>query len=189
MLAPGWLLAQSGDADASNGKVANCVACHGQNGVSPSAEFPSLAAQVPGYIAAQLEMFKSGEREHAIMGVMAATLSAQDMADIDAYYSAQPANQGSITPQQQQLAVAGQLLYKSGNADYNIPACMGCHLPTGAGIAPRFPRLAGQSATYIRSALVAYKSGTRHNDIMSYIAFALSAEQIDALSTYISGLN
>nr|AGO87469.1 cytochrome c4 [uncultured bacterium B19D1_C12D4_E9D6] len=188
-LSPSLLLAQSGDAAAGQGKAAACAACHGQNGVAPSAEFPSLAGQVPGYIATQLRLFKDKERENAIMAGMVIGLSEQDMADLDAFYSSQPAIAGSITPEQEEQALAGRALYRSGNADYQIPACMSCHAPDGAGIAPKFPRLAGQSPVYIKSSLLAYKDGRRKNNIMSHIAFPLSMEQIEALTVYISGLN
>ena len=66
---------------------------------------------------------------------------------------------------------------------------MGCHGPAGKGIAPHYPLIAGQPASYIASQLIAYKTGERKHDMMNDIAFPLSAEQIDALSVYISGLN
>jgi cytochrome c553 len=192
LLAPSLLLAQSGDAEAGKGKVVTCVACHGQNGISATPDFPHLAGQVPGYIAAQLDLFKKGAdggRVNAMMNGMVATLTDQDMADIDAYYSALPAPQGSITPEAEELALAGRPIYRAGNAEFSIPACMGCHGPSGKGIAPHYPLLAGQPAEYIRAQLIAYKTGERQNDMMNDIAFPLSGEQIDALATYISGLN
>ena len=189
MLVPSMLMAQTGDADAGEGKAVTCAACHGPKGVSISPEFPNLAGQVHGFIAAQLKMFKKGDRENAIMAGMSQPLSEQDMADLDAYYASLPANKGSITPEQEELALAGQSLYKAGSAEYSTPACMSCHSPTGSGIAPTFPRLAGQPASYIKSSLLAYKAGTRKNEMMNHIAFPLSEAQIEALATYISGLN
>ena len=192
LLAPSLLMAQMGDAEAGKGKVVTCVACHGQNGISATPDFPHLAGQVPGYIAAQLALFKKGEdggRVNAMMGGMVAALSEEDMADIDAYYSSLPAPQGSITPEQENLALSARSLYRAGDAEYNIPACMGCHGPNGKGIAPHYPLIAGQPASYIATQLIAYKTGERKHDMMNDIAFPLSAEQIDALSVYISGLN
>ena len=189
MLAPTVLFAQSGDAEAGKAKSATCAACHGQVGVSASAEFPNLAGQVPGYIASQLKLYQDGERVNAMMGGMAAGLSEEDMADLDAFYSSQEPAVGSITPDQEELALAGQPLYRAGSAEYQVPGCMGCHGPTGSGIAPDYPRISGQTAEYIRTQLIAYKTGQRKNAMMNGIAFPLSAEQIDALATYISGLN
>lgn len=189
MLAPTVLFAQGGDAEAGQTKSVTCAACHGQAGVSASAEFPNLAGQVPGYIAEQLKLYKEGTRENAIMAGMVATLSEEDMADLDAFYSSQAPAVGSITPELEEVALSGRPLYHAGSSEYQIPACMGCHGPAGKGIAPTYPRISGQSAEYIRTQLIAYKTGQRKNDMMNDIAFPLSAEQIDALATYISGLN
>ncbi len=192
LLAPSLLFAQSGDAEAGKSKIVTCAACHGQDGIGTTPENPSLAGQVPGYIATQLKLFKlgaNGGRENAIMGGMVAALSEQDMADIDAYYSSLPPHKGSITPEQEESALAGQSLYKAGYAEFDIPACMGCHSPNGSGIGPTFPRLSGLSKEYLQSQLLAYKSGQRKNLMMSPIAYPLSEQQIEELAIYISGLN
>ena len=192
MLAPALVLAQGGDAEAGRAKTATCVACHGQTGISISPAFPHLAGQVPGFIAAQLKLFQKGAdggRQNVMMDGMVAGLSEQDMLDIDAFYSAQVPAAGSITPEQADLALAGRPVYRAGHAEFSIPACMGCHGPAGKGIAPHYPRLSGQPAEYIKAQLLAYKTGERENSIMNDIAFPLSEGQIDALATYISGLN
>ena len=192
MLAPALVFAQSGDAEAGKAKIATCAACHGQNGVGTAPENPSLAGQVPGYIAAQLKLFKMGAeggRENVIMGGMVATLTEQDMADIDAYYSSLPPHNGSITPEQEETALAGRTVYRAGYAEFNIPACMGCHGPTGSGISPHYPRISGLSKEYLQSQLKAYKTGQRKNEMMNAISHPLTAQQIEELATYISGLN
>lgn len=178
-----------GNAEAGAAKAATCIACHGQNGVGTLPENPNLAGQVPGYIESQLHLFKDGTRDNAVMMGMVSALTAQDMADLDAHFSAMPPFQGSITPDQKEMAIAGQKVYKAGISEYEVPACMGCHLPTGAGIAPDYPRLAGLSADYIKTQLIAYKTGTRQHEMMNQIAFTLSADQIDELAVYLSGLN
>jgi len=66
---------------------------------------------------------------------------------------------------------------------------MGCHGPTGTGIPPNFPRLAGQHAEYTEAQLLAFKSEQRPSEIMSPIAFRLSAEQIRALALYLTALH
>jgi len=181
-----------GDPEAGKAKAAACASCHGAEGISGSPQWPHLAGQVPGYIAIQLHEFKKGpegDRNNAIMAGMAAALSDQDIANIDAYYSALPANKGFVTPDQEEVAMAGKKLYRSGFAEFEIPSCMGCHGPSGAGIAPKFPRIAGMPKEYIAAQLQAFKGGTRSNIMMSTIAYPLSEEQIEALATYISGLN
>ncbi len=189
------VLGADANADAAKNAIAagkaasaTCVACHGVAGNSATDQFPNLAAQVPGYIAAQLAKFKTGERENAVMAGIVAALSAQDMAALDAYYSSLKSHQGAITPAQEPTARAGGKLYRGGYKPFDISACMGCHGPSGHGIPPNFPRLSGQSAAYIEAQLLAFKSGARHSPIMNAIAFPLSEPQIKQLALYISAL-
>ena len=182
--------AQSGDPEAGKAKAAACVACHGQTGISPSPEFPHLAGQVPGYIAQQLALFKSGERANPIMqGMVGSMATPQDMADVDAFYASQTPNRGAIQPEQEEMALAGEKIYRGGYADHNIPACMGCHGPAGKGVPPNFPLVSGQQVKYLQEQLHAFKSGARKNAMMNPIAFSLSAEQIEQLAIYMSGLD
>jgi len=83
-------LAQAADAEAGRAKVATvCAACHGANGVSVSDAIPNLAAQRPGYIEAQLKALKEGTRKNPLMNAIAAQLSAEDMANVAAYFASQ----------------------------------------------------------------------------------------------------
>ena len=181
-------VAQSGDAEAGKQKSATCAACHGADGNSAVDQFPKIAGQVPGYIAAQLASFKSGERENPIMAGMVGALSEQDMADLDAYYASQVVSTVSISADQEESARAGEAIYRGGIAEYSVPACMSCHGPTGSGIPPNFPRLSGQHAAATEAQLLAFKSGQRKSPIMNPIAFPLSEEQIKQLALYISAL-
>jgi cytochrome c553 len=77
--------------------AAVCAACHGENGVSVSDAIPNLAAQKAGYLETQLRAFKDGTRRPqaatsptAIMNAIAAQLSAEDIADVAAYFASQP---------------------------------------------------------------------------------------------------
>jgi cytochrome c553 len=67
-----------------------CQACHGLDGNSPSADFPKLGGQRADYLAKALRDYKSGARKNAIMTGFAGTLSPQDIANLAAYYAAQP---------------------------------------------------------------------------------------------------
>ncbi len=83
-------LAQGADIDAGKAKAATvCAACHGPTGVSVSDSIPNLAAQRTGYLEAQLKALKDGSRKNAIMNAIAAQLSADDIANVAAYFSAQ----------------------------------------------------------------------------------------------------
>ena len=91
-------VAQAADLEAGKAKVATvCAACHGANGVSVSDAIPNLAAQRAGYLKAQLKAFKDGTRKPqaatsptAIMNAIAAQLSAEDIANVAAYFASQP---------------------------------------------------------------------------------------------------
>lgn len=89
---------QAADIEAGKAKATTvCGACHGANGMSVSDTIPNLAAQRAGYLEAQIKGFKEGTRKAlsatsptAIMNAMAAQLSAADIANIAAYFAAQP---------------------------------------------------------------------------------------------------
>jgi cytochrome c553 len=89
-------VAQAADIEAGKEVAATvCAVCHGANGVSVSDAIPNLAAQRPTYIEAQLKAFKDGTRKHLgatshtdIMNVI--QLSAQDIANVAAYFASQP---------------------------------------------------------------------------------------------------
>src|SRR5947207_4398272 len=89
--------AQAADIEAGKARAASvCAACHGANGVSVSDTIPNLAAQRAGYLEAQLKAFKDGTRKAqsatsptAIMNAIATQLSADDIADVAAYFASQ----------------------------------------------------------------------------------------------------
>jgi len=186
----GQIAIASGDAEAGKAKSVTCAACHGAEGISAIPANPNLAGQVPGYIADQLAAFKSGERKNAVMTGMSAPLSAEDMADLDAYYVSLKAASGNISEAEKDLALEGEKIYRGGYAERSIAACMSCHGPSGHGIPRRYPRVSGQHKGYLEAQLLAFKKGDRkgYNGMMWEIAFSLSEQQIKALATYMSGL-
>lgn len=182
-----------GDAEAGAGKTATCVACHGEdgNGVG-NPIWPKLAGQHSDYLMRQLELYRSGARDNAIMNGMAAALSDQDIADLSAYYASQTLDYGSADPARVSLA---RSLYKSGDASRDIAACAGCHGPNGLGIPlSGFPRLGGQFDGYLAATLKAFRDGMvwgtekNENKIMAMVAERLTDEEIEALASYLSGL-
>jgi len=67
--------------------------------------------------------------------------------------------------------------------------CMGCHgIPgyTNAYPTYRVPKLGGQSAEYITSALHAYKSGERPHKTMRAQAMSLSDQDIDDIAAFLA---
>jgi cytochrome c553 len=175
-----------GSVAAGQEKSAVCVACHGPDGNSFNPEWPNLAGQHASYIAAQLEAFKSGERQNPLMTPMAIGLTEQDMLDLAAFFAAQPPAALEADPA---LVDAGRKLYVGGNQESGVAACIACHGPSGRGNPMAlFPVVAGQHATYTASTLRAFAAGERANTMMQEVAARMSEEDIAAVSAYIQGL-
>jgi cytochrome c553 len=195
-----------GDAAAGQGKAAACGACHGADGNSMAPTFPRLAGQNARYAFKQLQDFKAGRRVNPTMQGMAAPLSEQDMADLAAYYAEQKSGAGMAKAE---LAKKGEKIYRGGNSNTGLAACAGCHNPAGKGNAPAgFPRVGGQHADYIKAQLQAFRAAGRNDTVadpaqkrvndaakagelgpMQMVAAKLSDEEIEAVSSFISGLH
>ncbi len=67
--------------------AAACVACHGQNGISVSAQWPTLAGQQESYLEHALKGYKSGARANAIMGAQAALIDEKDISLLARYFA------------------------------------------------------------------------------------------------------
>jgi len=168
--------------------TAVCAACHTNDGSRGSAANPILQGQHPEYLVKQLSEFKSGQRANPIMSGMAAPLSEADMKNVSAFYASKVAKPGFA--KNKDLVTLGEKIYRGGIADRMIPACAGCHSPTGAGIPAQYPRLAGQHADYTEAQLVAFRSGARKNSVpMTGVAAKLNDREIKAVADYIAGLH
>lgn len=167
--------------------TAVCAACHAADGNSSIAANPKLAQQHPEYLVKQLQEFKSGKRNNAIMKGFAAGLSDEDMKNIAYWLASQQAKPGFA--KDKQLVALGERIYRGGIADRNIAACAGCHSPSGAGIPAQYPRLAGQHADYTVIQLNTFREGSRANsNQMMQVAAKLNDREIKAVSDYIAGL-
>jgi len=70
---------------------AQCAACHGKDGKTPSdPSYPKIAGQYPDYLLKALSDYHSGARKNAIMGAIAKPLSKRDMQDLAAYFGSLP---------------------------------------------------------------------------------------------------
>ncbi|MCB1757808.1 MAG: cytochrome c4 [Gammaproteobacteria bacterium] len=180
----------AGDAEAGKAKAAVCNACHGADGVGLVPEYPNLAGQGESYIVKQLMEFKEGTRVNTLMSPMALPLSEQDMEDLAAHFSAMTPKAGVAAEENLEL---GQSIYRGGITSAKIPACIGCHGPSGSGNpAAKYPAISGQNLAYLESTLKAFRSGERSNDpnqMMRSLAHRMSDEEIAAVSNYIQGLH
>ena len=185
----------TGDAAAGKDQSVVCSACHGADGNSAVPTFPKLAGQGERYLLKQLQDIRDGARPVPTMAGQLDGKTDQQLADIAAFYSSQPASGGQTDPE---FLALGQKVYRAGVADRKVAACTACHSPTGQGNAPAgYPSLAGQHAEYIATQLRMYRKGYedetgRTNDgdakIMRTTAFGLSDKEIEAVCSYIAGL-
>jgi cytochrome c553 len=80
----------AGDVHTGRLKADTCLGCHGianyQN-VYPTYHVPKLGGQSAAYIIAALQAYQRQDRPHSTMRSQAHDLSAEDMADIAAYFS------------------------------------------------------------------------------------------------------
>ena len=184
-------------ADPAKGQIiANqvCVACHAADGNSMAPANPKLAGQFQEYLHKQLVNFKpqganKAERDNPVMAGMVANLTPEDMKNIAAYYATQKLKPSSA--KDKNIVVAGQRLWRGGNAATGVPACAGCHGPDGLGIPAQYPRIAGQYAEYIEAQLKLFQSGQRANDLngmMRGVAARMNEREMKAVAEYAAGL-
>jgi cytochrome c553 len=62
--------------------------------------------------------------------------------------------------------------------------CVACHGEDGRSRSPGMPHLGGQDAIYLRTALLAYREGTRRSNPMNGIANALQPRDIEQLAAW-----
>lgn len=164
-----------------------CAACHTADGSRGSPANPILQGQHPEYLAKQLAEFKAGKRDNPIMKGFASTLTDEDMKNVAAFYGSKQAKPGFA--KSKDTVALGEKIFRGGLADRQVPACAGCHSPTGAGIPSQFPRLAGQHADYTQAQLLAFRDGGRKNNAqMSGVVAKMNDREIKAVADYIAGL-
>nr|WP_315191922.1 c-type cytochrome [uncultured Albidiferax sp.] len=168
--------------------TAVCAACHGADGNSAIAANPKLSQQHPEYLVKQLQEFKSGKRNNAIMKGFAAGLTDDDMRNISYWAASKKVKAGFA--KDKELVALGERIYRGGIADRQIAACAGCHSPNGAGIPAQYPRLGGQHADYVAAQLTTFRDGGRKNSAqMSMVAAKMNDREIKAVADYIAGLH
>lgn len=181
----------AGDASAGQAKSAICAACHGVDGNSVVPNWPKLAGQHEQYLTRQVSLIKAGARMVPEMVGIVPGLSEQDIEDLSAYFAAQPIAAGVAD---EARLILGERIFRAGNAESGVPACMACHGPAGEGNPlAGYPALAGQHAVYTANMLNRFRAGENWgqgdaSQVMNGSAAELTDEEIAAVASYIQGL-
>ena len=162
-------------------KAQTCVACHGPAGNSAIPTIPSLSGQPKQFLVSALFQFREGKRINPQMSPFAASLTNADMNDLAAYFSTQLIAVDQ-TKTSAPVAAKGRQLSVENN-------CVACHAANLMG-QQHIPRIAGLHKDYLREQLRSFKASTRGemDGVMTSAAQALTAQDIDVLADYLSGL-
>ena len=187
-------LATVGDPEAGRDKSALCQGCHGEDGMSPSGDFPRLAGQHAGYIRKQFSEFQKKIRTNneTMMEMSETVTDKQDLRDIAAYFANQKSMYGEKTGKDVSV---GKNIFLNGNPKTGLYGCVNCHGENGKGKSPGnevFPVIGGQHKDYLVKQLTELRAGERTNDpagMMRNIASRLSDAEIDAVTDYLSELD
>lgn len=190
-LIPQWVLAAQAVQDVPE----ICATCHSMNGVPKEPNIPNLWGQSEVYISEQLRAFRSGKRVSDFMNPIIYQLSDEQIARAAKHFASQAEAKtiplhwsGDKWPGDME---AGERLALAGKPDRNLPACVACHGPSGVGVSPLFPRLAGQDPAYLKRQLHYWKANKRPDGAMGSmpaIAKALSDAEVDAVANYFAAL-
>ena len=172
--------------------VPPCRNCHGERGIGDgSGAFPRLTGQLSFYTYKQLRDFAAETRPSPVMSPIAAALSEQDMQDVAAYYGSVKGPLFPLPILDPALAQRGGMISASGISEKQVPACITCHGEAGAGMAPIFPYLAGQYASYTQYQMDAFRLGRRNNSPLGVItetAKKMDEDDIKAVSQYLASV-
>ncbi|MCV6627190.1 MAG: cytochrome c [Cellvibrionaceae bacterium] len=162
------------DADKALSQTLNtCATCHGAKGISIAEQWPNLAGQKPGYLAAQIRHIRDGVRSEPTMQPFVKNLSDEQIEALAAHYASLPAAKHN----HQDAPEAGKRVRAH---------CVSCHGTGGITVNSLWPNLAGQKKAYIIKQLQDYRSGKRKHPIMAVIASELNEQQIKDVAAYFS---
>jgi len=182
--------------------VQKCAACHGVDGSSSNAQWPSIAGLNAKYILKQLQDFKSGSRANPEMELVVKSLASdKESTALAQYFSQQkikPINDFLESNDTQSELVdlkLGEELFTGKRIDYGIPACTACYGSQGQGSVDKkgniYPRLIEQYQQYSIKQLKLFRDSKRRNDspaMMRNIASMMDDEDIESVVAYIASL-
>jgi cytochrome c553 len=160
-----------GNQESGKSAAVACSGCHGEGGVSIGTA-PSLAGQDAQYLAAAIKSYKDGARKDQLMKAPAASVDADTIKNLAAYY----ANQTPQKPKVRMPLTTEELAQR----------CDRCHGVNGNSTSPRIPALAAQRDEYLERVLHAYRRGERKSAAMNAMLDGVSDTEIEALAAHYS---
>jgi cytochrome c553 len=162
-------------------KLASCLACHGEKGISETPEVPSLAGMSADFTLIQLFLFRQGTRKVEIMNDLAKDMSDDDLRKFSDYFAKLPppkATEAADPP----IAARAQAVIANNH-------CASCHNPDFSG-REQMPRLAAQREDYLLKSLRDYKSAKRpgYDATMDEVIRPVTEADIVDLAHYLARL-
>lgn len=163
-------------------KLAACLACHGEKGISETAEVPSLAGMPANFTLIQLFLFRQGTRKIEIMNDLAKDMTDDDLRKFSDYFA-------KLVPPKALGEAADPAIVARAGAAIAKNHCASCHNPDFSG-REQMPRLAAQREDYLLKALRDYKAGQRpgYDATMDEVMRAVTDADIVDISHYLARL-
>ena len=133
-------------------KIAQCAACHGEDGQSKDPKIPNIGGQPKLFVMYQLFFYREGRRKSPEMNVIAKELSDSELDAIATYVAKLPPAPSRPAPDDARYQRGAKLAQER--------ICASCHNPDYSG-REQMARLAGQHPEYTLKALQDYRAGVR----------------------------
>ncbi|MFZ2100379.1 MAG: c-type cytochrome [Oricola sp.] len=159
-----------------------CIACHGENGVSDTPDTPSLGGIDDYYALLQLVAFRSGNRRNELMNDIVADMSDNDLRAAAAWIASLPRPPAPEEAGDPEKMKRGAELVPANRCN----ACHGVQLLGGH----QMPPLRNQREDYLLKALGDYKAERRFGDraAMVEITTPIADEDLAVLAHYLAHL-
>ena len=163
-------------------KLATCLACHGEKGVSETSEVPSLAGMPADFTLIQLFLFRQGTRKVEIMNDLAKDMTDDDLRKFSQYFAKLTPPKAAGNPPDPAIAARAQGVIAKNH-------CGSCHNPDFSG-REQMPRLAAQREDYLLKSLRDYKAAQRpgYDATMDEVIRPITDADIVDLSHYLARL-
>ena len=163
-------------------KLATCLACHGEKGISETSEVPSLAGQPADFTLIQLFLFRQNTRKIEIMNDLAKDMTDDDLRKFSAYFATLAPPQATGDPPDPTVVARAQAVLAKNH-------CASCHNPDFSG-RDQMPRLKAQREDYLLKALRDYKGAKRpgYDATMDEVMRSVTDAEIIDVSHYLARL-